>query len=149
MRLNERQKFIVGAALSYALSNTDDLNDTLAGEPDDDGTDAISVSGISGSPLKEGEVQALIDLFEPTPHEAPTGLRAFKGTFLVAIDQSEADEGEQHVALGDLSGYLKQALVLDVDTEEHGNPVGFQSAELLIDTLEELPTDEVERLYGK
>ena len=96
-------------------------------------------------------MQALIDLFEPMQHSAPTGLRAFKGTFLVAIDQSEADEGEGEtpLKLDDLTSYLKDALVLDVDTEEHGNPVGFQSAELLFDTLEELSAETVRLLYGQ
>jgi hypothetical protein len=148
MILTARQKLVIRAALSYALSNADDLNDAFAVEPGDGGTDAISVGGIDGPPLKESEVQALIDLFKPTTRPAPTGLRVFTGTFLVAIDPSEADEdGEAPFSLDDLTAYLKDALVLDVDTEECGNPVGFQSAELLFDTLEQLPADEVRRLY--
>jgi hypothetical protein len=147
MILTARQKLVIRAALSYALSNIDDLNDAFAVEPGVGGSDAIRVGGIDGPPLEESKVQALIDLFEPTTRSAPTGLRAFKGRFVVAIDPSEADEGEQPVTVDDLTTFLKDALVFDVDTEECGNPVGFQSAELLHDTLEELPADEVRRLY--
>jgi hypothetical protein len=148
MILTTRQRYVIRAALSYALSNTDDINDALAGEPSDDGTDTINVGGIDGSPLEDSEVRTLIDLFEPPSRSAPEGLRAFKGTFLVAIDQNEADE-EQPVSLDDLSAYLKEALILDIDTEDHGNPVGFLSAELHFDMLEELPDDELRRLYGR
>lgn len=149
MLLTARQRLVIRAALGYALSNADDLNEALAVEPDDGGTDAIGVGGIDGPPLEESEVQAIIDLFEPTTSSAQAGLRAFKGTFVVAIDPSEADEGdgEPPLTVGDLTAFLKEALALDVDTEECGNPVRFQSAELLFDTLEELPADEVLRLY--
>ncbi len=148
MTLTARQKLIIRAALGYAQSNIDDINDAFAGERGEDGTDAISVGGIVGLPLEEGEVQAFIDLFESPTRTTTAGLRAFKGTFLVVIDPSEADEDEQPLTLDVVSGYLKETLVLDIDTEEHGNPVGFQSAELLFDTLEELSPDTVWLLYG-
>jgi hypothetical protein len=152
MILTTRQRYVIRAALSYALSNADDNNNALAGEPKDDGTDTINVGGIDGSPLDDSEVRTLIDLFEPPSRSAPEGLRAFKGTFLVAIDESEVDDeddGEEPVTLDGLTNFLKDALALDVDTEDHGNMVGFQSAELLFNTLEELPDDEVRRLYGR
>ncbi|HMP57728.1 MAG TPA: hypothetical protein PKD86_00120 [Gemmatales bacterium] len=148
MTISERQKFVVRAALIYALSNLDDINDAFADDPDD-GTCAIRVGGEIGSLIEEGEVQSLIDHFEPTTHAAPTGLHAFKGTIIVAIDPSEADVGEQPVTLDDVSDFFKAALVLNIDNEEHGNPVGFQSAEFLCDTLEELPQDTVRLLYGR
>lgn len=150
MTISERQKFVVRAALSYALSNLDTLNDALSVEPDE-GTSAIRVGGESGLPVAESELQSLIDSFEPTTRAAPTGLRAFKGTILVVIDPSGDDEGdgEPSLTLDYLSNFLKEALLIDIDTEEHGNPVGFQSAELLCDTLEELSTDTVRLLYGR
>lgn len=149
MTISKRQKFILRAALSYAMSNLDDFNEAFAVEPDDGGTDTIRVGDIDGPPVAESDVQSLMDTFEPTTCAAPTGLRAFKGTILVAIDPSEAHEDEQSVTLDDVSGYLKEALVLDVDTEECGNPVGIQSAEFLCDTLEELSQDTVRLLYGR
>ena len=52
MTISERQKFVVRAALIYALSNLDDINDAFADDPDD-GTCAIRVGGEIGS-LNEG-----------------------------------------------------------------------------------------------
>lgn len=98
MILTARQKLVIRAALGYALSNADDINDAFAGEPDDD-TDAIKVGDIDGPPIEESEVQAIIGLFEPTTLTTPTGLRVFKGTIIVAIDPSEADVDEQPFTL--------------------------------------------------
>ena len=148
MTISERQKFVVRAALSYALSNLDDINDAFADEPDN-GTSAVTDSGEIAPPVADAEVQSLIGLFEPTPLTTTTGLRAFKGTIIVAIDPREADEDKRPITLEDVTGFLKRALVIDIDTEEHGNPVGFQSAELHFDTLEVLPQDTVRLLYGR
>ncbi len=90
-------------------------------------------------------------------------LRAFRGTFLIAIDEAEsdfADESEKGgpvVSLEEVKNFLKDAALIDVDTEEHGNPVGWTSAELIFDAqkpfgiegLVELTPAEVERLYGQ
>ncbi len=88
-------------------------------------------------------------------------LRAFRGTFLIAIDEVEADfadesaKGGPVVSLEEVKNFLKDAAVIDVNTDD--NPVGWQSAELLydgnpeasIEGLVELTPAEVERLYGQ
>jgi hypothetical protein len=88
--------------------------------------------------------------------EPVLGLRAFRGTFLVAIDENESPELEAGdetepvpVTLVTLKEWLKKAIILDVNTEEEGDPHGFQSCELKFDSLYELPQSEVKRLYGK
>lgn len=169
MILTNRQKLLMRAALSYALSNIDDVNEAF----DNDG-DGIKVGDETGDTFAEAEVEALKSLVEadaaltasPTVlTTTPEGVRAFRGSFLVAIVESEADEdidddedeeegddesdGPAPVTLDALKDYLKDALTVDIDTEEYGNPVGFQSAELVWDTLTELPPDEVARLYSK
>jgi hypothetical protein len=81
-------------------------------------------------------------------------LRAFRGQFLIAIDVDDADELEDGsrplpATRDDLIAYLTSALVPVLRDEYHGNPVGFCSAELDFDTLNELPETEVRALYGK
>ena len=82
-------------------------------------------------------------------------LRAFKTTFLVAIDESEAkdseqrDEAEGPVTVEELKDYLRDALVLSWDDESNGNPCGVQSMEVQIEELAELPPAEVHQLYNK
>ena len=82
-------------------------------------------------------------------------LRAFKATFLVAIDESEArdneqrDEAEGPVTVEELKDYLRDALVLSWDDEANGNPCGVQSMEVQIEELAELPSAEVHQLYSK
>ena len=172
MTLTARQKMLMRAALSYALSNIDDINDSFA---DDDG-EGVKVGDQKGDSFSEAEVEALQSLVDgenpPATANATIltttadGVRAFRGSFLVAIVESEADEDFDEddgdgdgddgddgdpapVTLDAVKDYLKDALNLDIDTEEYGNPVGFQSAELLWDTMTELPPDEVARLYNK
>lgn len=143
MILTTRQKLVIRAALGYALGNTDDLNDALAGEPSADTTGTISVGCTVASPIAESEVQTVLDLFEPTSRSSSAGLRTFIGKFFVTIDPSEADEGEQHPTLDDLIDFLKDAVVLDVNTEDTGNPFGVGGVELVLHTLEELPNNDV------
>lgn len=145
MILTTRQKLVIRAALGYALGNTDDLNDALAGEPSADTVGTISIGCTVAPCIAEGEVQTVLDLFKPTNRSSSAGLRTFTGKFFVTIDPSEADEDEQHPTLDDLIGFLKEAAVLDVDTEGNGNPFGVQGVELLLDTLEELPGDGVDQ----
>lgn len=82
-------------------------------------------------------------------------LRAFKAAFLVAIDDQEAvqeefrDTEQGPVTLDELKAYLKDALRVDVEIENFRNDVGWQSAEVLIDELTELPPEEVQTRYGK
>ena len=82
-------------------------------------------------------------------------LRAFKATFLVAIDESEAKDNEQRdeaagpVTVEELKDYLRDALVLSWDDEDNGNPCGVQSMEVQIEELAELPPAEVQQLYNK
>lgn len=82
-------------------------------------------------------------------------LRAFKTTILVAIDDEEAIQEEYRedtqgpVTLEELKDYLNGALRIDVDTENFGNQVGWQSAEVVVTELEELSDDERKARYGK
>jgi hypothetical protein len=82
-------------------------------------------------------------------------LRAFRLSLLVAIDVDEAIENEDRteedgpVTVEEVKGYLEDAIRLDIDTEEYGNPVGFQSAEIEWGSMKELPEAEVKRLYKK
>ena len=82
-------------------------------------------------------------------------LRAFKATFLVAIDENEAKDNEQRdeaeglVTVEELKNYLRDALVLSWDDEANGNPCGVQSMEVQIEELAELPPAEVHQLYNK
>lgn len=62
MTISERQKLIIRAALSYVMSNLDDINDAFADDPND-GTCTVRVGGEIGSLIEEGEVQSLIDHF--------------------------------------------------------------------------------------
>lgn len=81
-------------------------------------------------------------------------IRVFKTTFLFCIDTDGAhdDEGNEiedcAPTLEEVKEYLDDALLLDVDTDGCGNPVGFQSAEVAIGDLTELSPDEVKKLYG-
>ena len=81
-------------------------------------------------------------------------LRAFTAVFRCAIDVDEADETEsgrqrREPSLNQVKQYLKRALNVDLDTEDNGNPVGMQSVEVNIETLQELTPAEVKRDYGK
>lgn len=161
LRLTERQKLVMRAALSYAFSNLDDVNEAM-----DNGDGGITAGTLSGPEITEAEVNAMLAVFDKTPPASDDGepltLRAFRGNFLVAIDDSEADDYDDvfdeveddedepsPATLDAVKEYLKDAAAVDMDMEEYGNPVGFQSLELQFESLEELPPDEVRRLYKK
>ena len=75
-------------------------------------------------------------------------LRAFRATFLVAIDENELDTApETPITLEQVKEYLTDALILSFNEEDYGNPCGVQSMEVGIDSLTELPADEVAKLY--
>jgi hypothetical protein len=82
-------------------------------------------------------------------------LRAFRTTFLIAIDEADAvanwqrEEDAKPVTLDELKEYLNDALIVDVNTDEYGDPLGFQSAEIYIEKLKELTSAEVKKLYKK
>lgn len=81
-------------------------------------------------------------------------LRAFQTTFLIAIDDEEAREEEQRenpepLTIEELKQYLAKALIVDVNTDEHGDEIGFQSVEVQIEKLTELGPHMVGELYGK
>lgn len=81
-------------------------------------------------------------------------LRAFKTTFLVAIDDEsiEIDDRAEElgpVSLEELKEYLNSALRVDWDNESEGDPCGVQSMEVLIEGLTELSPDEVAKLYTR
>jgi len=81
-------------------------------------------------------------------------LRAFKATFLVAIDEDEAVANEQRgklagqVTVEELKEYLNEALQVDWDNESEGDPCGIQSVEVNIEGLTELTPAEVKTTYG-
>ncbi len=62
LRLTSRDRFVLAAALSYAFSNRDDLNESLTPYGIDDGN-SISVMGkdgnVVGAGLIEDEINAL------------------------------------------------------------------------------------------
>lgn len=83
-------------------------------------------------------------------------LRAFRTTFLIAIDEQDAADLEQRdpdkpVTLEEVKEYLRNYLNLDMNTEDVGGSeeIGFQSVEVNIEALREIPADEVSRLYSK
>ena len=81
-------------------------------------------------------------------------LRAFQTTFLIAIDSEEAHQEELRSAPGpvtieELKQFLAKALVIDVNTAEHGNEIGFRSVEVHIEKLAELSPSQVRELYHK
>lgn len=81
-------------------------------------------------------------------------LRAFRGEFLVAIDDAEIETVERDasagpVTLDQLTAYLVEAVRVRWLDEDYGNPVGVQSIELHYDTLAELPAAEVKHLYDQ
>jgi len=82
-------------------------------------------------------------------------MRAFIARVLVAIDDEEAIQEEQRdsdagpVSLPELTDYLKDAVKLDLDVENHSNPCGVQSVELDWSELRELSAGERQSLYGK
>ena len=82
-------------------------------------------------------------------------IRAFKATFLVAIDDQEALDNEDRlpddgpVTLHELQDYLNDALRVDWNNEENGNACGVQSVEVDINTLQELTPNEVHELYHR
>ena len=95
----------------------------------------------------------LIKVITPENGETTMALRAFQTTFLIAIDEEEARESGQRehsepVTIEELKQYLAKALIVDVNTDEHGNQIGFQSVEVQIDDLTELEPQTVHELYG-
>lgn len=91
-------------------------------------------------------------------------LRVFQTTCLVAIDTDELDDvvdigsgrfnatdpvNLHQVNLEDVKNHLKDALIVDWNCEEYGNPIGLQSIEVDIEELQELTPEQVEQLYKK
>lgn len=80
-------------------------------------------------------------------------LRAFRATYLVAIDDEEAIQEEQRdedagpVTLEELKNYLKKSVYPVLDTENNGNECGVQSVEMIHEQLEELSADEIKGMY--
>ncbi len=71
----------------------------------------------------------------------------------VAVDDDERDESfEQFLhrpaTFDEIKSYLSDALMVDIDTEEYGNPVGFQSAEIVYETMVEMTPEEIAANYG-
>jgi hypothetical protein len=88
-------------------------------------------------------------------YEKTSDMRAFKLLMLVTIDDvaavseeyREADKGP--VTLEELRDYLRGALRIDVDIENHINEVGWTSAEVVFDGLQELTDEEFARYYAE
>ncbi len=77
-------------------------------------------------------------------------LRAFRTTFIVAIDEREIDEIRMgRVQLREVQQYLRDALILSFNDEEHRNRIGLTSLEVNIEGLEEVEPGEVEQLYNQ
>lgn len=64
-------------------------------------------------------------------------MRTFTATFRLEIDENEGD-AKTSATIEQLKYWLSDAIAIDVDTEEYGNPYGLQSAELHLETLAEL-----------
>lgn len=60
--MTEREKFIIRAALIYAQSNLDDVNQAfeVINSPDNDPGDLISVNGDLDREINESEVEKLL-----------------------------------------------------------------------------------------
>lgn len=69
--------------------------------------------------------------------------RVFSVPLLVTI---ETDEDLPPVELDDVRAYLEAAMLVDVDTEDCGNPIGFSAAALVLKRLTELTPEEIARL---
>lgn len=83
-------------------------------------------------------------------------LRGFKATFFVLIDEDQLefddDDDEKkiiEIQTGEIQQFLEEAVKLDVDMEECGNPVGWDSIELHYDTLTEMTPKEMVDYYGR
>lgn len=81
-------------------------------------------------------------------------LRAFKATFLVAIDEEEARDDERRetdapVTRDEVKAYLDNALIVGFNNEDHCDVVGIQSVEVVLDDLQELTPSELKRRYKK
>lgn len=86
-----------------------------------------------------------------TPGKVQKGLRVFKGTFFVAINEQELlEDGDRDVPIemAELIDWLAEAISVDVNLEECGD-IGFQALELHYDTLTEMSKEEKGVYYGK
>jgi hypothetical protein len=69
--------------------------------------------------------------------------RVFVVPIIVLVDDDERDDPETAPAtFDDVREYLADAIMLDIDTEEYGNPVGFQSAATDTGQMTELSPEE-------
>lgn len=62
--------------------------------------------------------------------------KMFKAIVYVTVDENEA--GYAPVTLEEVKEFLDDALIVDVNTEDFDNPIGFMSAEVNLDSLEEI-----------
>jgi hypothetical protein len=114
----------------------------------------------------DGDVDKAADIIElllarlpsanyASQYEKTRTMRAFKVPMLVTIDDvaavseeyREADKGP--VTLEELRDYLRGALRIDVDIENHINEVGWTSAEVMFGGLQELTDEEFARYYAE
>ena len=65
----------------------------------------------------------------------PLRQKMFKATFYVTVDENEIGEVVTTEAVKD---FLNDALIVDVNTEDYDNTVGFVSAQVNVDGLEEI-----------
>lgn len=80
--------------------------------------------------------------------------QAFKCTFLVLVDSSEAFANDERVddtpvTVEEVKEYLRDALQVDVDMEENGNPIGVLSVEVMHHELEPLSPEEFKQRYDR
>ncbi|MCI0562506.1 MAG: hypothetical protein MN733_28810 [Nitrososphaera sp.] len=57
--------------------------------------------------------------------------RTFEAKFIVTV-------GDDKVTTAQVKEFLDEALIMDVDMEENGNPIGLQSAEVITAELKEV-----------
>jgi hypothetical protein len=62
--------------------------------------------------------------------------KMYRAIVYVRVDENEA--GYAPVTLEEIKEFLNDALIVDVNTEDFDNPIGFMSAEVNLDSLEEI-----------
>jgi len=86
------------------------------------------------------------DLSEYIITKGSTMLRGFKITMFVSVDTEDIDEDFLPVTLEKVRNYLDQSFEININTEEYGNPIGFQMAFCDMKTIVEMTPEEVAKV---
>lgn len=93
--------------------------------------------------LSESDVFVLQkDVVQEDNNKEIDGIRFFKGEFVVSINENEGDDPP--LELNKIKDFLKESVLIDIDFEEFGDPVGLESLEMNFDSLVEFSPKEVE-----